>query len=1490
KDFTFKDVEKHVAYFESLGISHLYLSPILQAVPGSTHGYDVIDHSKVSDDLGGINALRKLAKTLHKHKMGIILDIVPNHMALPTPAWFNHQLWDVLYKGADSCYANWFDVNWDSSDAKLVLPVLKARIGDVVKNGEFEINKMEVPKSATNKDADKVDMTVLKYHEHVFPVAKGTENLPIFELLESQHYRLAYSVVGDQELNYRRFFDIGTLVALRMEDESVFDQTHKVIVKLVKDGIVDGLRIDHIDGLSDPKQYLDRLSEATGGVWTVVEKILSPGEELEDNWKTVGTTGYDSLNMINYLMNSFYGQSILRKIARKAADQRQNSAIRSMQVDLANLDNIDMNDIGRLIDTSKRQVIRSSLYAEVHNLTNLADYIFRNDPELNDHSWRTIYNCLVEVLVAFDRYRAYVRLGKETSRASVNALNRAFSIASTKLDQDSQETLKILKKIVLGQEVGSILLRDDKARQRFIITFQQVSTSIMAKGVEDTSFYRYTALTSLCEVGSDISTFGASEHEFHNYAIRIQNRSPYTMTAGTTHDTKRSEDVRAIISILSQFPEDWEELLTKLKVQTAKYSSPFIDPSIENIMWQTILGTWTPDGDNAGPISYERLSGYLIKVMREAKTHTTWLKPNLPYEDAILNLAKSALADGEVLDMYKRWIVKHVLPMQSAILATKAVQLTMPGVADIYQGTERLSLSLVDPDNRRPVDFDKLEHCLKKVQNPDFDPNLPSGDTSNPAIDYSHNPATINERKMLVTYAALQLRLDYPDAFIGSRSGYLPISVSSDCAFGFTRTVDDKPQVITLVTRYSGALARNSGWGNHFVYLPSPPSGFKRWVDKLTGKTYKKGQLKLVEIFEKYPVALLEPVRSGVKKDYVEIWAPTANKISLYLAQKGTYSETMSSAEAKETAEYRKMEMVRYSDLLNQEDSGKEGWFRSSKPIKIDQDYLIRVNDGERVPDPRSNRQVMGVDGFSRKVDLDNFRFTDTDWTGIDPKGKVFYELHIGTFTEEGTFDAAVMRLSELKALGVEIVEVMPVSTFDGQYGWGYDGVDLYSVFEPYGGVHKLQKFVNEAHNMGLGVCLDVVYNHLGPTGDYLNQIGPYYTDKHITPWGKGFNFDQENNFGVRQWVIDHVTMLFEKYHIDALRLDATHEIQDDSEEHILTEISRTVDVISKNTGRQLSLIAESDSNSYTTVKSTKENGWGMTMQWADDFHHALYTYLTKECRSYYKDFGTFDILKTALKHGWVYQGQYSEFRKKEHGSVLPEDFDLRRFVVCFSNHDQVGNRGMGDRPSSNLNLDQLKIAATLTLLSPFSPLIFEGEEWGASSPFQFFADYTSEVIQDACREGRKNEFKEFGWEDFYRDKFKDVSSWEPEIPDPISIETFKRCKLDWEERQTGAHFNLLTWYFSLLTFRRLIISCKNRPITAKDIKVDSAYTASGDVLFYQHSGTLIAINFSNDLYEGDTSFLETDKVDVRLQSKDENIISENYIKLAPQSVIIAVV
>lgn len=470
----------------------------------------------------------------------------------------------------------------------------------------------------------------------------------------------------------------------------------------------------------------------------------------------------------------------------------------------------------------------------------------------------------------------------------------------------------------------------------------------------------------------------------------------------------------------------------------------------------------------------------------------------------------------------------------------------------------------------------------------------------------------------------------------------------------------------------------------------------------------------------------------------------------------------------------------------------ERGWWRAdvAHAAAGSQYGFLIDEDGKAYPDPRSLWQPDGVHGLSRVYDQSAFQWSDAEFRATPLASAILYELHVGTFTPEGTLDAAIEKLEYLKQLGVTHVELMPVAAFDGEHGWGYDGVALFAVHEPYGGPDALKRFVAAAHATGLAVILDVVYNHFGPSGNYTGKFGPYTTNSHHTPWGGAVNLEDPWSAEVRRFFCDNALMWMRDFHCDGLRLDAVHAFVDRSAVHFLEQLAMETEALEAALGRPLVLIAESDLNDPRIVTPREAGGYGFDAQWSDDFHHALFTVLAREPQAgYYADFGGLAQLATSLERTFVYEGQYSQYRRHHHGrsaAHLPQD----RFLGYIQNHDQVGNRAIGDRVQESIGFDRAKIAAALVLTAPFVPLIFQGEEWAASSPFQFFADHQDPGLAQAVSQGRKREFQAFGWDP-------------AKIPDPEKRETFERSKLRWDEMEREPHAEMLAWYRDLIALRR---------------------------------------------------------------------------------------
>ena len=474
----------------------------------------------------------------------------------------------------------------------------------------------------------------------------------------------------------------------------------------------------------------------------------------------------------------------------------------------------------------------------------------------------------------------------------------------------------------------------------------------------------------------------------------------------------------------------------------------------------------------------------------------------------------------------------------------------------------------------------------------------------------------------------------------------------------------------------------------------------------------------------------------------------------------------------------------------------KEGYWRTTiEGVTPATKYFYRLNDEEGRPDPASQHQPQGVHGASQVVDHSAFVWSDGNWQGIPLSEMIMYELHVGTFTPEGTFHAIVPRLDELRDTGINTLELMPVSQFPGERNWGYDGVYPYAVQNSYGGPEGLKYLVNECHRRGISVILDVVYNHLGPEGNYLRDFGPYFTDKYKTPWGDAINFDDTHSREVRNFFIDNAIHWFRHYHVEALRLDAIHAIFDMGAKHFLCELSERVEEFSRKQTRKYYLIAESDLNDSRVVIPRESGGRGVDGMWCDDFHHSLHVLLTGEDKGYYFDFGKIEHLVKSIREGFVYSGEYSRFRKKNHGNSS-KDIPAKQMVVFSQNHDQIGNRMLGERLSILVSFEALKLAAGIVLLSPYIPLLFMGEEYGEDAPFLYFVSHSDRALIEAVRQGRKKEFGEF--------------KWQGEPPDPQSTETFLRSKINWNKRTGGNHKVLREFYKHLITVRKTTAALSN--------------------------------------------------------------------------------
>jgi (1->4)-alpha-D-glucan 1-alpha-D-glucosylmutase len=878
--FDFDDAAAVAPYLADLGVSHAYLSPVLQAAPGSTHGYDVVDHARVSDSLGGEAGFGRLAAALAGAGLGIVLDIVPNHMAIGGPE--NRWWWDVLQHGPSSPWAGHFDVTWDPPEERLrntvLLPILGDHYGRVLDRGEVTVRRAGA------------DVTV-HYFDHVLPaaprslagplgaaaaacgdddlafVADAYRRLPrpgpgdagaaaechrdaealhrllgrllaereaaaaavdaalaalaadvdaLDGFLDEQHYRIAYWRAAERDLGYRRFFDIDTLVGLRVEDPAVFAATHGLVLGWVRDGVVDGLRVDHPDGLRDPEQYADRLARATGGAWTVVEKILEPGEELPASWPVAGTTGYDRLALITGLFLDPAGEAPLTASYGELTGAA--------------------TDPAAVVAESRALAVRELLAADVARLTALLLEVCEGRRHQRDRTRHELHEAVRELVVAFPVYRTYVRaeagLVRREDEASVGAA--VTTVAGRRPDIDSD---------LLGFLADLLLLRLPDRRpveDEWVMRFQQATGPAMAKGVEDTAFYRFTRLVAANEVGGDLGRFGVGVDELHRANARAQAEWPGAMTPLSTHDTKRSADVRARLALLSEIPDDWAGACGGWMAASARHW-PGGDPDrhAQHLLFQTLVGAW--------PLPADRAVAYLAKATREAKLRTSWLAPDRAYEEARDAWAAATLGDEALMAEVQAFVAPLLAPGRVTALAQTLLQLTSPGVPDTYQGTELWDLSLVDPDNRRPVDFALRRKLLAGV-----------GVPGSVDVDRLGEPDDDGVAKLALVRAALHLRRRRGAAFgAGPAGAYTPLALSGPAAghaVAFARGASPAEVAVVVPRLVFGLAARPGGWDGTSLALPAG-----RWTDLVTGHAHDGGRpVPVADLLAGFPVALLE--------------------------------------------------------------------------------------------------------------------------------------------------------------------------------------------------------------------------------------------------------------------------------------------------------------------------------------------------------------------------------------------------------------------------------------------------------------------------------------------------------------------------------------------------------------------------------------------------------------------------------------------------------
>lgn len=776
KSFDLDAAAEVTDYLRDLGVSWAYLSPLLKATSGSDHGYDVVDAGEVDPDRGGRDALVRFAAAARAAGLGILVDIVPNHMGISAPEE-NPWWWSVLSEGRASRYAEAFDIDWEFGQGRVRVPILGADIAQVIADGQVVIDPTPTPSSP--------DGVVRFYDEHELPLAPGSvtsddsardDPAVIARILTRQHWEAIFWRREAGELNYRRFFAVTTLAGVRVEIPWVFDRTHAEILTWVRDALADGLRVDHPDGLLDPGAYLARLAEATQGAYVLVEKILEHGETLPGWWDTAGTTGYDALGEVERVLIDPTGEDALARLDARLRDAGDDPA-----------------DYAQLIHDTKRMIADTIQGSEIARLVRELDGTGDLDPA-------RAHDALAELLACFPVYRSYLPAGREH-------LDAAAAAASAHRP-DLSAAIEALVPI-LADPTRPVARR-----------FQQTTGPVMAKGVEDTAFYRYTRLGSLTEVGGDPTQFALTTRGFHAALAHRQASWPDAMTTLSTHDTKRGEDVRARLDVLAEIPGRWAEVLDTLRAFSSTGHGRF-----DSLLYQAVIGAW--------PVTRDRVHAYAEKASREAAEATGWWDPHEEFERRMHATVDAVFDDPSLRRVIEDFVAEISADGWSNGLSAKLIQLTAPGVPDVYQGSELWETSLVDPDNRRAVDFAERRRMLARLDAAGGE--LPSVDVSGAA-------------KLLVTSRALRLRRDRPDLF----TRYTPVTAvgaAADHVVAF-----DRGGAVSIATRLPIGLTRRGGWGDTAVMLRSAPV-----IDVLTGRTYAGGPVPLSEVMATYPVALLIP-------------------------------------------------------------------------------------------------------------------------------------------------------------------------------------------------------------------------------------------------------------------------------------------------------------------------------------------------------------------------------------------------------------------------------------------------------------------------------------------------------------------------------------------------------------------------------------------------------------------------------------------------------
>ena len=869
KDFNFDDAAGIVDYLRLLGISHVYCSPYLQAAPGSMHGYDVVNHQKVNAELGGDAAHERFCGRLGELGLGQVLDVVPNHMSLGRE---NSYWWDVLENGTSSRYASFFDIDWQPQEERLrdkvLVPILNDQYGRVLQTGGIKVvrrgGKFQVEcagqtfpvapawslpiilaRAAEYAKSDTLSFLAASFGRLPAPeygdrrkiLARHRDKVVLFTLLtrlcaeepgvceaidrtvaelnanedglddflNQQHYRLAYWKTADQQMSYRRFFDVNSLVGLRVEREHVFEETHALVLDWLRRGVLDGVRVDHPDGLRDPLEYLKRLRERAPDAWVVGEKILEPGEFLRESWPIQGTTGYDFLNTVAGVLVAPEGMAELNTVYGQFTGQP--------------------TDFAAIAREKKISVTQEGLGSDVNRLTSLLVEICESNRDQRDYTRAEMRRAIREVAACFPVYRTYV----VPERDEITEEDRGYIAQATECAK--QNRLDIDGGLFDFMRDVLTMVVKGKKESEFLQRFQQFTGPVMAKGVEDTAFYCYNRLTGMNEVGSDPGLNGLSVAEFHAYCGKMQATHPMTMTALATHDTKRSDDVRARLAVLSEMPGRFGSAVQRWARMNGEFRTGSMpDRNTEYLYYQTLIGAW--------PLPVERAQAYMLKAAREAKQQTTWVANNQEFEGALHLFIERTLAHAPFVREVEQFVdrVKEAGRVNS--LAQTLMKHTAPGVPDLYQGTELWDLSLVDPDNRRPVDYEERRRLLNELM------AMRGEDVAAQVM------ARVEEGlpKMWTIHQALRLRRERPEWF-GAEAGYTPLAVDGakrDHVIAYLRG----ERVVTVVPRLIVKLLGT--WRDTTVLLPEG-----RWRNCLTGAVLSGGRSAVRGMLKDFPVALL---------------------------------------------------------------------------------------------------------------------------------------------------------------------------------------------------------------------------------------------------------------------------------------------------------------------------------------------------------------------------------------------------------------------------------------------------------------------------------------------------------------------------------------------------------------------------------------------------------------------------------------------------------